>query len=183
MLREVVVSITLETVKKAYKHILTKVEHEIILMGDSAGGGIALALSIATSKEDIGPKPAKTILLSAWLDVSMEGKDYSCYSDKDVILDEGVLKETGRLYAGELDIKDYRCSPLYGDLNDVGKIAIFTGTNDLLNIQSRELRDKLTRDEHDFTYFEHENMQHIWMLLPIPEAKVAVSEICNYIND
>ena len=65
---------TLETVKKAYKHILKEAGQEIILMGDSAGGGIALALSIAINKDNITPIPSKILLLSAWLDVSMEGK-------------------------------------------------------------------------------------------------------------
>ena len=173
---------TLETVKKAYKSILADEAQEIILMGDSAGGGIALALTIAISKENINPKPSKTILLSAWIDISMEGKDYSSYSDKDVILDAGTLKEIGRVYAGGLDIIDYRCSPVYGDLNDIGKIAIFTGTKDMLNIQSRELKDRLIKNGHKCAYYEYENMQHIWMLLPIPEAQDAITKICDFIN-
>ena len=173
---------TFEAVKKAYNIIMADEAQEIILMGDSAGGGIALALSITVNKENIGPKPSKTILLSAWLDISMEGDDYSCYSDKDVVLDAGVLKEIGRIYADGLDIKDYRCSPLYGDLNVIGNIAVFTGTRDMLNIQSRKLRDKLIQNGYKCAFFEYENMQHIWMLLPVPEARDAVINICNYIN-
>ena len=173
---------TLETVKKAYKYILKEAGQEIILMGDSSGGGIALALAIAINKDNIAPVPSKIVLLSAWLDVSMEGKDYSCYSGQDVILDAGTLKEIGRIYAGELDVKDYRCSPIYGDLSNIGNIAVFTGTKDMLNIQSRELRDKLIKDGHDCSYYEYENMQHIWMLLPIPEAQDAVTKICDFIN-
>ena len=63
-------------------------------------------------------------------------------------MDAGALKEIGRIYAGELEVKDYRCSPIYDDLNNIGKIAIFTGTKDMLNIQSRELRDKLIKNGH-----------------------------------
>ena len=82
----------------------------------------------------------------------MEGDDYSCYSDKDVVLDAGVLKEIGRIYADGLDIKDYRCSPLYGDLNVIGNIAVFTGTRDMLNIQSRKLRDKLIQNGYKMCF-------------------------------
>ncbi len=172
---------TLETVKKAYKNIIEAAGQEIILMGDSAGGGMALALSIAVNKGNIMPKPSKVILLSAWLDISMEGNDYSSCSDQDFMLDSDALKKIGRVYAGDLDIKDYRCSPIYDDLNDMGKIAIFTGTKDMLNVQSRKLRDKLINNGYECAYYEYEDMQHIWMLLPIPEAQVAVSEICKYI--
>ena len=173
---------TLETVKKAYKIISEETGQEIILMGDSAGGGIALALSIAANKENIDLKPSKIILLSAWLDISMDSENYSCYSGQDVILDVGTLKKIGEIYSGGLDIKDYRCSPICGDINDIGNIAIFTGTKDMLNTQSRALRDKLIQNGNDCAYYEYENMQHVWMLLPIPEAKDAVAKICNFIN-
>ena len=173
---------TFEIVKKAYKSITKEAGQEIILMGDSAGGGLALALSIAINEENMGPKPLKIVLLSAWLDVSMEGNDYTCYSDQDVILDVGTLKEIGALYAGDLETKDYRCSPIFGELNGIGKVAIFTGAKDILNIQSRELKDKLIQNGHDCTYYEYENMQHIWMLLPIPEAQDAFTKICDFIN-
>ncbi|MDX1359227.1 MAG: alpha/beta hydrolase, partial [Clostridia bacterium] len=91
-------------------------EKDIVFLGDSAGGG--LSLSTCMSLRDMGnPMPMRMILLSPWLDVSMAHKEILNYEDKDFILTVGGLIECGLAYSGGIDTKDWRVSPLYGDLS------------------------------------------------------------------
>jgi acetyl esterase/lipase len=53
------------------------------------------------------------------------------------------LQLAGEAYADKLDLKDYRVSPIYGDLNQLPKISIFIGTHDLFIADSRKLKSKL----------------------------------------
>jgi epsilon-lactone hydrolase len=168
---------TMAMVIEAYSLFCKTNEQEIILIGDSAGGGLALSLAQYLKKEGIQPKPAKIILLSPWLDISMENNIPIKKEKSDLILLKETLMKVGKRYAGDYDTKNYLCSPLYGDLSGIGYIAIFTGTSDILNAQARQLMDKLKGHGQEFSYYEYERMQHIWIGFPIPEAKEAMEKI------
>ena len=157
-------------------------KEEIILMGDSAGGGLALSLAQSIKINDIIPEPSKIVLLSPWLDVSMESKTPEDLAARDMILDSDTLKVIGKKYAGKLNTDSYLCSPLYGKFKDIGDIAIFTSTNDILNIQAKKLREKFIKESGSIVYHEYEDMQHIWIGFPIPEARDAMEKVCSFIN-
>jgi len=156
-------------------------KEEIILMGDSAGGGLALSLAQKINNENINPRPSKIILLSPWLDVSMKSKIPEGLAARDMILDRDTLKTVGDKYAGELNKDNYLCSPLYGDFTDIGEIAIFTGTNDILNIEAKKLKEKLRKGNARIAYHEYKEMQHVWIGFPIPEAIDALEKVCLFI--
>ena len=88
----------------------------------------------------------------------------------------------GKKYAGELDTKHYLCSPLYGDLTNIGEIAIFTGTSDILNFQANILKDKIITNKDNLSYYEYKGMQHVWMGFPIPEATDAMEKVIDIIS-
>ena len=133
--------------------------------------------------EEIQPTPAKIILLSPWLDVSMENSTPIEQDNRDLILSKEMLKIVGRRYAGNYDIKNYRCSPLYGELTGIGDIALFTGTSEILNVQARQLRDELKSHGQKCSYYEYERMQHVWVGFPIPEAKEAMGKVISFIEN
>ena len=81
-------------------------------MGDSAGGGMALALTQKIGKEEL-TKPSKTILISPWLDVTMENSEIKKVQEKDKMLNAEILKLAGISYAREEnDTKNYLVSPI-----------------------------------------------------------------------
>jgi len=172
----------IEVVKKIYTDLFKTSIQEIILMGDSAGGGLALALAQAIDAEKIEVKPNKILLLCPWLDVSMEDDLTKELQNKDLILNRETLQIIGKKYAGELDTKHYLCSPLYGDLTSIGEIAIFTGTNDILNFQANILKDKIINGCDNLSYYEYSGMQHVWMGFPITEATDAMEKIIDIIS-
>lgn len=173
---------TIDMVSKAYSFLCKTNEQEIILMGDSAGGGLALALAQYTKTEGIQPKPTKIILLSPWLDISMENEISKEQEENDLILNRETLKTVGKTYAGDLDTKNYLCSPLYGDMINIGEILILTGTSEILNVQAKLLRDRSISNGCDLSYYEYEQMQHVWIGFPILEAKDAMDKVISFIR-
>ena len=85
------------------------------VMGDSAGGGMALAL--AQQLRDAGePLPGRLVLYSPWLDATGQADGQRAIEPRDPMLGVSGLAACGDLYRGALAIEDPRVSPLFGDL-------------------------------------------------------------------
>ncbi len=154
----------------------------ITIMGDSAGAGFALGLT-QMLRDQGKAMPHKMILLSPWLDVSMTDPMQPALSKKDRILGIGGLRAAGEWWAGENGAVDIPpVSPLFGALEGLPPIAVFTGTFDLLWPDARKLKEKAEAADMPLDYFEFPAMQHVWMLFPIPEGKKARKQIADFIN-
>lgn len=152
-------------IEELYEWLLEKDTYKrIVLMGDSAGAGLALGLA-QKIRSELKRQPDHIVLLSPWLDVSMSNPDLWLRDHADKIINIEALKTAGKNYAGELDIKDCRVSPLYGDMAGLGRISIFAGTNDLLIADARLCRQLLESTRAGFNYFEYPEMFHDWMLI------------------
>jgi len=173
---------TISMAIEAYSSCCGTGETEIILAGDSAGGGLALSLAQQINRKGIMPKPAKLVLFSPWLDLSMRGLVSEELEQRDLVLDKEILKNVGRRYSGDLKPTDPACSPLYGDFAGIGDIALFTGTSEILNVQAKQLRDLLKSGGRDVSYFEYEAMQHAWIAFRIPEAEDALDKAAWFID-
>lgn len=155
----------------------------ISFMGDSAGGGLAFALAQNLKNGDY-PLPKQMILLSPWLDVTMTNPDILAVDKYDKLLGIKGLQLAGEAYADKLDLKDYRVSPINGDLNQLPKISIFIGTHDLFIADSRKLKSKLESANILFNYFEYSKMMHVWTIFSaLKEAKHSVNEIVKLVNN
>ena len=169
-------------VTEAYKKLSAKEDMEIILMGDSAGGGLALALAQNINHLNISPKPGKIILLSPWVDISMDDEMPEELAKSDPALDNDLLKTLGKNYAGDMDTKDFRCSPIYGNLADIADTALFIGTHDILFLQAVRLKEKMDVLPCKLSFYKYEGMIHDWMLFPLPGSSDAKKKIIEYIN-
>lgn len=162
---------TYEMITEIYKTL----NHEnLILVGDSAGGGFVL--SFAQYMKTIGlPQPSMIIAFSPWVDISMGNPPYD--SENDPILGEVGLREIGKSWAGDLDTKDYRVSPLYGDVEGHPRALIFAGTAEIFYKDIRLYVEKLKKSNVDVKFIEGEGLFHIYPLFPSPEARKAFKEI------
>lgn len=170
-----------ECVTALYKNLQEKYA-KIILMGDSSGGGLALALSEYFLKENIG-LPNETILLSPWVDISMDNADINYYEKKDPSLTKNSEVIWGKAYAGELDVKNYKVSPLYGDVIGLNSVKLFVGTRELLYPDIMLLYEKLKKSNVDVTLYKGNGLNHVYPLYPTPEAKTAQKTIVDMINN
>ena len=174
---------TTEISLDVYKYFCKDLNQEMILMGDSAGGGLALALAQKIRDESGLPMPKKLILFSPWTDVSMSDHISKDLAEKDVILEVDTLVAIGKIYAGDLDAKHPYCSPLYGDMKNLCPIALFIGTSDILSVQAEHLKEKAMDAGVEFKYHVYKDMLHDWIGYPIPEAEEAMNEIYESIEN
>lgn len=165
---------TYEIVEKLYNHLL-EMNKPIIIMGDSAGGGLSAAFCEYLAVNDI-PQPKNLILISPWVDVSMSGN----YDDVeyDPMLGVEGAREMGKAWAGDLDTKDYRVSPLFGEVSKLPKTTTFIGTHEIIYPDVVEFHEKLTDAGVDAELVVGEEMSHVYPLYPmVPEAKEAFNYI------
>jgi acetyl esterase/lipase len=142
------------------------------LMGDSAGGGMTVA--VARQLRDRGlAAPYRTVLISPWLDVSLTAPDISALAAKDHFLAPAGLAAAGELYRGELSAEDPRVSPINGDLSGLGPITLFSGTHDILHSDAKRFVPLAREARVSIDYHEAPGMLHEYPLFPIPEAKQA----------
>ena len=161
-----------------YASLLNRIPADrIVLSGDSAGGGFALAL--AQEARDAGlPVPGRLILISPFVDVC--GGDESL-QDKDTWLHVDACRACGRYWAGELDVKDPRVSPLYGDMHGLPPTDLYSGTYDVLYPDVVKTAQKLQEAGVDTRLHIAEKFGHVYPLYPVHEGKKARREISRII--
>lgn len=165
-----------------YKKLIKRVGSEnLILMGDSAGGGFALALAQKMRNDNI-PQPAQIILISPWLDITLKNEEIKKENAGDPILDVEGLQRAGILYAGGDNPSFYMLSPINGPVDGLAPISIFIGTKDLLEADTRKFHKKMEDKAIPLNYFEYEDMLHDWVLYDLPESKQAKEEIFDLIR-
>lgn len=156
-------------------------EH-LTVMGDSAGGGMSLALAQVLQNEGKA-LPASLVLFSPWLDATASAPGQKDIEKRDRMLAVSGLEACGALYRGELSVDDPRVSPLFGPLDGLPPMAIFSGTSDILLVDGQRLDKRLTEiGSTSHAYREYAGMFHVWMLLPIPEGKQALHETAAFIR-
>lgn len=154
----------------------------MILMGDSAGGGIALGLS--EEWKDATIRPQQTILISPWLDTTLSHPAVEQVNMHDFMLSADGLRLAGKAYAGALPDDHHRHSPKHARLNGVAPISLFTGTHDVLYPDIVELRDRLRRQAHPVRYFEYPQMFHVWpAVTALDEARHAIDQMAALIKE
>jgi acetyl esterase/lipase len=165
-----------------YKQMLeTTTAEEIIIMGDSAGGGFALALAQKIRDEHIN-QPGGILLLSPWLDMTLTNPAIQSIEAADPFLEKKSLQRAGKLYAGTTAPDHYLLSPINGSLQDLGTITVFAGTKEILVADTRKLTTLAKAKGISLNYFEYPDMVHAWMFLNFPEAKKAKEQIIDLIS-
>lgn len=154
---------------------------DLVLMGDSAGGGIALALAQLLKQMHL-PQPENIILLSPVLDMTFSNSEIAGMESCDLIVATPALRDIGQWYRGDREITHPLVSPIYGDLEGLGKISLFVGTHEVLCPDARRLRGMLKAKGIPLGYYEYRGMLHVWPLFFLPESKKAVSEIIEIIR-
>lgn len=160
---------TYDLITELYKSLIEK-DNNLTLMGDSAGGGFVLGFCQYLNTIDL-PQPDHIVTFSPWVDISMDNPPYD--NDDDPILGEVGLKEIGKRWAGHLDAKDFKVSPLYGDNRGLADTLVFAGTNEIFYKDIKRYVERLEEDNVNVKFITGKGLFHIYPLFPIPEAKNA----------
>ncbi len=143
-----------------------------IIVGDSSGGGMALAVALQLRDRHL-PAPARTVLISPWLDVAVADPAVAAIAPRDVVLAAPGLKAAGDLYRGDLPADSPTVSPIHGDLTGLGPITLLSGTRDILQADARRLVDRAKSVGLSLDYHEATDMPHGYAMFPIAEGKRA----------
>lgn len=147
-----------------YQEVIQKVDPEhLVVMGDSAGGGLALGLMETLGEKSIA-QPSQLILLSPWLDVTMENEEINEVEKVDPVLNKMALKIAGENYSGKEGKENYFANPVYGPLDKLRNVTIFTGTYDILNPDAKKIEKRAKEENADIQLIEKEKAYHVWML-------------------
>lgn len=147
----------------------------IVLMGDSAGGGLAASFCMHVAQKHL-PKPTCAVLFSPWVDVSMSG-DYDELLKVDPMLGVDGLRCIGEAWAGETPTSDWRVSPLFGDIASMPPTTLFVGTHEIFFADVTAFHDKLVETGINARLIIGQEMNHIWPFFPIPEAEIAFKQV------
>jgi acetyl esterase/lipase len=175
---------TFEMVQQAYNKIKRQYsEDQFLLMGDSAGGGLALAFAQKLAIENPSEIPPKNILFSPWLDISMSNPLIKDTEHLDKLLPLSGLIDAGRKFAGNDIVDNYLLSPINGKLDGLGDTIVFYGTHELFYADCKKLEELSKSSIVKFIFHEYTEMQHDWVLYPIPEANQVINTTIEFIND
>ena len=93
-------------------------------------------------------------------------------------------KNAGQKYAADLDLKDFRVSPVYGNLTGLCRISLFTGTRDLLNADAQKFKQRMKEQKISFNYFEYPDMFHDWVIITsLKESLDVIDKVDKLVND
>lgn len=167
-----------------YRETLESIESpkQLTIMGDSAGGNISLSLAHYLKMNNL-PQPKDIILLSPCVDMILDNPVIFDYETRDPMLAIEGFDVIRRIWAADKSLDDPMISPIYGNLEGLGKITIFIGTHEGLFPDNMRLDKMLTDQGIEHNTFVYPKMNHVFVVFPIPEAKDAQRKIFDIINN
>lgn len=153
---------------------------DVIVTGDSAGGNLALVLTLVLKRE--GRKlPAGLFLMSPWTDLTSSGESFLMKENSDPVLNPEYIRKMIQAYAPDMKLKNSLISPLYGDFAGFPPVYIQVGENEILQSDSLRLRDAMEKSGVRVTLDNYEGMWHVFQMSPIKTAKEAMDKAAEFI--
>ena len=155
---------------------------DVILAGDSAGGNLALVLTLML-KEQHRILPRGLVLFSPWTDLTRSGRSHRNRNVVDPILTEEYLTRAIRDYAADADLQDPFLSPLYGHFHNFPPTLIQAGSNGLLLSDAQDLHKQMIRHQAGARITVYQGMWHVFQMSPFKTAYEAMDQAAEFIFD
>jgi monoterpene epsilon-lactone hydrolase len=160
-----------------YRQLLADVDASAVtLVGDSAGGGLALGFAQTLLGTDL-PQPRRLVLISPWLDLTLSHPDLPAVELRDPWLSSVGLAEAARSWAGGDDPTDPRLSPGNGPLAGLAPVDVYVGTREICLPDVLQLQDRGATEDVKLQVTVCEGAVHVYPLVPAPEGRTAAREI------
>jgi acetyl esterase/lipase len=175
----------LDDAMRAYRWLLEQkvAPADIVLAGESAGGGLAVATMMALRDSGV-PLPACAVLISPWLDLAVTGDSAKPGASDDPLVSVATLRIMARLYAGE-DTRAPLASPLYGNLAGLPPMLLMAGAYEMLRDDATRFVSRATQAGVRAELHMATGMVHIWPLIApaSPEAADALIRVRQFVAD
>ena len=175
----------LDDVLHTYQWLLESYKPEdIIVMGDSAGGGLSLSLLLKLRALGL-PQPLTAVLLSPWTDMTLSGASIKTKEAVEPLLPVFMVERWAKWYVGDSDPRNPLISPIYADLSNLPPILVHVGTDEILLDDSTRLQTNAANTNTDLTLAVWDEMFHVWHTSWrfVPEGKQALMDVVQYINN
>ncbi|MFI9629465.1 alpha/beta hydrolase [Streptomyces sp. NPDC052042] len=103
----------------------------LTIVGDSAGGGLVLAVLLAARDAGVA-QPAAAVALSPWADLTCSGASATERADRDPLLSKQQLLDAAKVYLGDADPREPLASPVFADLSGLAPLTVHVGTEEVL---------------------------------------------------
>jgi monoterpene epsilon-lactone hydrolase len=150
----------------------------IAFLGDSAGGGLALATLYKLRDEGLA-LPAAAVAVSPWTDLALTGPSLKLNAAADPMLDVAILPALANGYLGGADPRNHYASPLYGDASGLPPTLIHVGSDEILRDDAIRMADKLRAAGCEVDIEVWPRMPHAWHHFAriLPEGRDAIARI------
>jgi len=155
----------------------------IVLAGDSAGGGLVVSVLLA-ARDFALPLPAAGVCFSPWVDLQCTGESMSVNDDLDAFIKYEGLFARAQSYLGEADPKHPWASALYADLHGLPPLLIHVGSAETLLDDSTRLAILAKDSGVDVSFKIWDDMVHVWQLFAsvLPEGQQSIDESGEFIR-
>ncbi|MDR3637949.1 MAG: alpha/beta hydrolase, partial [Isosphaeraceae bacterium] len=174
-----------EDAVSAYEWVLDQGQDpsRLVVAGDSAGGGLALAMMFAL--RDAGIRlPAAGVCISPWVDLTCAGGSHRAKSESDPVLRTDILRQMAALYLRGANARSALASPIFGNLEGLPPLLVQVGSEEILLDDARELARRTAAAGTPTTLEEWPGMIHVWhWYFPLlKEARAAIATIGEFIR-
>ena len=157
---------------------------KLVVAGDSAGGGLTMALLLSLRAEG-DPLPAAAVLLSPWVDLTQSAPSYRQLADRDPMVSQENLDALAAAYLDGTDPRTELASPLFADdLSGLPPVRIEVGAAEVLLDDATRLADRLTAAGNDVTLTVWPEMIHVFQAFPgviLPETDLSIAGIGEFV--
>ena len=158
-----------------YRELLAEVDAATVtLVGDSAGGGLALGFAQTLAEQD---QPRQLVLLSPWLDLTISNPDVPAVEARDPWLSSLGLHEAADAWAGGDDQTIPQLSPLNGPLAGLAPMHVYVGTHEICLPDVLLLEKRAAEQGARVDVTVCEGAVHVYPLVPAPEGRAAARQI------
>ena len=155
---------------------------DVILTGDSAGGNLALSLTLRLKQEG-RILPRGMVLMSPWTDLTSSGKSFLTKAEVDPVLDKAYIDRMIEAYAGGRNLEDPAVSPLFGNFEGFPPAYIQVGENEILLSDSLRLHQAFVDANVSVRLDVCPGMWHVFQMSPMKAARTAMDKNAEFIYD
>jgi monoterpene epsilon-lactone hydrolase len=156
---------------------------DLVVSGDSAGGGLALATLVAL--RDAGDRlPAAGVLLSPWADLTLSGDSMTTNESIDPLVNRELLGQMAAGYLGDQDPADPLASPVHADLVGLPPLLLQVGSSEVLEDDAVRIADKVLAGGGEATLQVGYEMVHVFQMFAdkLPEAVAAIEQVGRFVR-
>jgi epsilon-lactone hydrolase len=156
---------------------------QVVVAGDSAGAGLAVALLVAARDQGLA-LPAGAIAVSPWSDLTNRGGTFRSNADNDQLFSLDAAREAAATYLGDADPAEPLASPVHADLGGLPPLHAMVGGHEVLLDDARALVDAARSAGVDASMSVHPGQSHVWHLtVPVDEpAAAAMDEVAELVR-